>query len=132
MRAQYLIMLFGTGIALWQCKEKKIDLLKLIFYGFFIFYIFWEIKSRYIIALYPLMGLLSFIGYMLIFKKKRIKNSKVDLSHDCLAFHHIIPDHHNNGCEDFSQHIVQSNFFNKKPHQKLVDTEPYNTGSGKK
>lgn len=64
MKAQYYIyILFAlSGIAAVR-NEKKCVLLFYLICGFFFFYMFWEIKSRYIYSLYPILMILSYTGW---------------------------------------------------------------------
>ena len=54
-----------------------------------------------------------------------------NLSPHCFAFHHIVPEHHNESCPDLRQHVMQTEFFHKQPHTDLVDPQAHNAGSDK-
>ena len=58
----YLFILFGL---IWGIKAGKFEglLLVLIILGVIAFYIIWEIKSRYIYPVYPILIILSFQGF---------------------------------------------------------------------
>ena len=61
MRAQYYyLLLFALIGAFIVRKKRNFDIIFLLFVGFFIFYLFWEIKSRYLISLYPFYFIFSF------------------------------------------------------------------------
>lgn len=69
MRAQYLWN-FGLTLPMFISKKKfKFEIIIMLFAANFIFYIFWEIKSRYILPLYPFMLIVSFITCIEITKK---------------------------------------------------------------
>nr|WP_302598880.1 hypothetical protein [uncultured Cellulosilyticum sp.] len=73
MRSQYIILL---GFSLIYCvKERKDDVkvIYLVILGTLIFYTIWEIKSRYIIHLYPFM-LLAADKIMFLDNRKRYEN----------------------------------------------------------
>lgn len=56
MRAQYLIFAIMAFIGAFKVrKDKRWDTIILLFIGYFLFYLLWEIKSRYIFSLYPFM-----------------------------------------------------------------------------
>lgn len=60
MRTQYLIFAIMALIGAFKVrKEKKWDTIILLFIGYFLFYLLWEIKSRYIFSLYPFMIILA-------------------------------------------------------------------------
>ena len=52
-----------------------------------------------------------------------------NLSPHRFAFHHIVPEHHNESSPDLRQHVMQAEFFHKQPHADLVDPQPYNAGA---
>ena len=52
-----------------------------------------------------------------------------DLSPHRFAFHHIVPEHHDEGSPDLRQHVMQAEFFHKQPHADLVDPQPHNAGA---
>ena len=54
-----------------------------------------------------------------------IKNS----SPHRFAFHHIVPEHHNESSPDLRQHVMQAEFFHKQPHADLVDSQPHDAGA---
>lgn len=61
MRNQYLV-LFTLTVPMFLEKNKgKYDIFIMLFAANMMFYIFWEIKSRYILPLYPFMLIISFI-----------------------------------------------------------------------
>ncbi|MCA1060822.1 glycosyltransferase family 39 protein [Rossellomorea aquimaris] len=64
-RVQHLVILLGLLLAL-RLKEKKsiISFTKLSVIGFFLFFIIWETRSRYLVSLTPLMIMLSCMGYL--------------------------------------------------------------------
>lgn len=64
MRAQYLVIFIFTLPMFLPKNSCKYSLFNLLFLANIIFYIFWEIKSRYILPLYPLH--LIFIFYMML------------------------------------------------------------------
>lgn len=61
MRAQYLVLFLLTLRMFYKDNSERYSLFVLLFAANFIFYIFWEIKSRYIIPLYPLQLIFVFI-----------------------------------------------------------------------
>lgn len=62
MRGQYFIIILAGLISLIKNKDNKISLLNYIIIGMFCFYIFWEIKSRYIYVLYPIFSIYAVNG----------------------------------------------------------------------
>lgn len=58
-RAQYLILFLLTIPMFFLKNQQKFDVFIMIFAANLIFYIFWEIKSRYILPLYPIMLIMS-------------------------------------------------------------------------
>ena len=64
MKGQYYIYLCLAlfGIILMRNKES-IGILYIIICGFLIFYTIWEIKSRYIFSLYPILMVFAYAGY---------------------------------------------------------------------
>ena len=62
MRGQYFIIILASLISLIKNKDEKISILNYIIIGMFCFYIFWEIKSRYIYVLYPILSIYAANG----------------------------------------------------------------------
>ena len=52
-----------------------------------------------------------------------------NLSPHRFSFHHIVPEHHDEGSPDLRQHVMQAEFFHKQPHADLVDPQPHDAGS---
>ena len=52
-----------------------------------------------------------------------------NLSPHRFAFHHIVPEHHDEGSPDFRQHVMQPELFHKQPHADLVDPQAYDAGA---
>ena len=77
MKAQYYVyLLFATiGVVINRNNEKS-TLLRYIICGFFCFYLLWEIKSRYIYSLYPIIMVFSFDGWLWLEDKWSKKVSK--------------------------------------------------------
>lgn len=70
IKAQYFALVFLSIIGLLHNKDnRKIDLLLYIIIGFFTFYLFWEIKSRYIYSLYPFFAIFATHGINVIRNK---------------------------------------------------------------
>lgn len=70
MKAQYYVYLLFAIIGVWNNKNnEKSALLRYIICGFFCFYLLWEIKSRYIYSLYPIMMVFSFDGWLCLERK---------------------------------------------------------------
>ncbi len=69
MKSQYFvyIVLAVVGI-IKNRKNKGHSYLRLIVVGFFVFYIFWEIKSRYIFSLYPIIAIFACDGLIELLK----------------------------------------------------------------
>ena len=44
-------------------------------------------------------------------------------------FHHIVPEHDDEGGPDLRQHVMQAEFFHKQPHADLVDPQPHDAGT---
>ena len=45
------------------------------------------------------------------------------------AFHHIVPEHHNESSPYLRQHVMQPEFFHKQPHADLIDPQPHDAGA---
>ena len=54
-----------------------------------------------------------------------------NLSPHRFAFHHIVPEHHDEGSPNLRQHVMQAEFFHKQPHADLVDPQAHDAGSDK-
>ncbi len=64
LRAQYLFyMLFALLGTLRAQKKHEFSVLFYIFCGFLVFYLVWEIKSRYLYGLYPMFMILALYGW---------------------------------------------------------------------
>lgn len=61
MRTQYLFLFILTIPMFFRKNQNKYDIFIMLFAAHMIFYIFWEIKSRYLLPLYPIMLIVSFI-----------------------------------------------------------------------
>lgn len=53
--AQYIVLFALMILGIISDLGRKMKVVNLLFIGFFMFYLFWEIKSRYIFSLYPFM-----------------------------------------------------------------------------
>lgn len=69
-----LTLIIGSVIKIFQ-KDNKFDYLRLTIIGLFIFFLFWEARSRYIFNYIPIFILIIIEG-MMIFNDKRI-NKKI-------------------------------------------------------
>ena len=54
-----------------------------------------------------------------------------NLSPHRFAFHHIVPEHHDEGGPYLRQHVMQAKLFHKQPHADLVDPQAHDAGSDK-
>ena len=64
LRAQYLLYMFFAVIGTLRAQKKpKLSVLFFIICGFFLFFVIWEIKSRYLYGLYPIFLLLGMYGW---------------------------------------------------------------------
>ncbi|MGG1630887.1 hypothetical protein [Rossellomorea sp. NRS-1567] len=72
-RVQHLMLLIGLLFSL-RLKNKDsfstFSMLSII--GFFLFFIMWETRSRYLVSLTPLMIILSCMGYLRVVKERAI------------------------------------------------------------
>jgi len=77
IRGQYFayIMLSILGIYQSDTKNNMLTILKIIVVGFLAFYIVWEIKSRYLYPIYPIICMFSASGLELFLKKHRLQHS---------------------------------------------------------
>lgn len=77
IRAQYLmIMLLSVVGSIRVRKKNEFSLYFFIICGFFLFYLIWEIKSRYLYSIYPILLLLAMYGIeTLRIIKKGYKNA---------------------------------------------------------
>lgn len=81
MRNQYLILFALTIPMFWKKNRGKYDIFVMLFAANMVFYVFWEIKSRYLLPLYPLMFIASFItmdNMAQQWKNKGLKGRKND------------------------------------------------------
>ena len=65
----------------WKKNRGKYDIFVMLFAANMVFYVFWEIKSRYLLPLYPLMFIASFItidNMAKQWKNKGLKGRKND------------------------------------------------------
>lgn len=62
MRGQYIILLLVTLLMFTKKYYERFSLFVMLFAANFLFYIFWEIKSRYIFPLYPIILIFVFIA----------------------------------------------------------------------
>lgn len=74
MRNQYLVLFALTIPMFFKKNYGKYDIFVMLFAANMIFYIFWEIKSRYLLPLYPFMLIASFITLSKIGKKWEQRN----------------------------------------------------------
>lgn len=72
MRIQYWVMSLFTITYLFMSKDHTDFLPKLLFSGFFLFYVVWEMKSRYILPLYPWL-IYYFVLSSFLIKEKGIR-----------------------------------------------------------
>ena len=72
--AQYFILFALTLYWFIKPQSGKLSVIYLIYMGMFLFYIFWEIKSRYILSLYPFMMIFSIWTLLSLPNKERRKN----------------------------------------------------------
>ncbi len=64
LRAQYLFYMFLAVIGTLKARKKQeFSLLFFAICGFFLFYLVWEIKSRYLYGLYPVFLMLALYGW---------------------------------------------------------------------
>lgn len=63
MRGQYIAVFIGVIINWIFDKRKIYNVINLLFLGTFLFYCIWEIKSRYLLHLYPYMLVMAYMGY---------------------------------------------------------------------
>lgn len=70
MYVQYVVFWGLMILGIVKTNNSMGNVINLIFMGFFIFYIFWEIKSRYIFSLYPLMLMYAVIALCKIKEQK--------------------------------------------------------------
>lgn len=61
---QYVVLFALMILGIKSELGKKMNAINLIVIGFFLFYLFWEIKSRYIFSLYPFM--IIYAGFVLM------------------------------------------------------------------
>lgn len=57
--SQYFILFVLMLYWFVRPQSDKLSVIYLVYMGMFLFYVFWEIKSRYIISLYPFMMIFS-------------------------------------------------------------------------
>lgn len=69
LRSQYLIMLILTVPMFAKKNNREYDIFIMLFAANIVFYIFWEIKSRYILPLYPVMLIISCLTLKNIVKR---------------------------------------------------------------
>lgn len=70
MRSQYYCFFIMLIIGILKKPTKEFDFYYLSFFGFFLFYLFWEMKSRYILTLYPIMLIVGFYSLIQILDNK--------------------------------------------------------------
>ena len=64
MHAQYYVLAGLAIIGAYKVrKDRRWDTIVLLFVGFFLFYLIWEIKSRYIFSLYPFMYMFGYMAF---------------------------------------------------------------------
>ena len=64
LRAQYLFYMFFAVVGTLRARKKPaFSVLFFIICGFFLFFIIWEIKSRYLYGLYPIFLVLALYGW---------------------------------------------------------------------
>lgn len=73
--AQYFILFVLMLYWFIKPQSNKLSVIYLIYMGMFLFYVFWEIKSRYIISLYPFMMIFSIWTLLSLPIKKKEKIS---------------------------------------------------------
>lgn len=70
MNIQYSIFFFLMLLNLYKQMSDKQKVINLIIFGHFLFYLMWEIKSRYIISLYPYMIIMAMYTIVRIYNYK--------------------------------------------------------------
>lgn len=81
-RIQHILLLAGVlFVVRWRKKNEFITFSMMSIIGFFLFFILWEARSRYIVSLTPLLIIVSCIGYFGVHKeeeyccKSKLKNT---------------------------------------------------------
>ncbi|MBZ5752851.1 hypothetical protein [Metabacillus rhizolycopersici] len=87
-RIQHIILLAGLFfIARLKNQNEFFTFSMLAVIGFFLFFILWEARSRYLVSLTPLLIMISCIGYFGINKKQAVssENEKKELHHNTIS-----------------------------------------------
>lgn len=66
LRAQYLFYMFFAVIGTLRAKKRNANAFSVLFFavcGFLLFFLIWEIKSRYLYGLYPVFLILALYGW---------------------------------------------------------------------
>jgi hypothetical protein len=81
-RIQHLLILVGIAFFAIRTKERNefytFSLLSVI--GFFLFFILWEARSRYLVSLTPLLIMISCVGYSVLLKQAQSRTQEVTIS----------------------------------------------------